>query len=89
MPARAYRCYVWMYDISTGVMICPYAPKLLEWTQLVCTTSFYGFICVDLTHSVRVGVRHVERNNDVPLFGVDPIECRLTRYYVIRYVSAI
>ena len=62
---------------------------LLEWTQLVCTTSFYGFICVDLTHSVRVGVRHVERNNYVPLFGVDPIECRLTRYYVIRDVSAI
>ena len=64
---------------------------LLEWTQLVCTTSFYGFICVDLTHSVRVDVRHVERNNYVglPLFGVDPIECRLTRYYVIRDVSAI
>ena len=24
---KTYRCYVWMYDISTGVMICPYAPK--------------------------------------------------------------
>ena len=45
---------------------------LLEWTRLVCTTSFYGFICVDLTHSVRVGVRHVERNNYEPLFRRRP-----------------
>ena len=62
---------------------------ILEWTQLVCTASFYSFVCVDLTHSVRVSVRHIERNNYVPLFGVDPIECRPTRYYVIRDVSAI
>ena len=32
---------------------------------------------------------HVGSNNYVPLFGVDPIECRLTRYYVIRDVIAI
>ena len=35
-----------------------------------------------MTHSLCP--RHVGRNNYVPLFGVDPIECRLTRYYVIR-----
>ena len=33
--------------------------------------------------------RHVGRNNYVPLFGVDPIEWRLTRYYVIRDVIVI
>ena len=33
--------------------------------------------------------RHVGRNSYVPLFGIDPIECRLTRYYVIRDVIAI
>ena len=27
VPARAYHCYVWMYGISSGVMIGPYAPK--------------------------------------------------------------
>ena len=32
---------------------------------------------------------HVGRNKYVPLFGVDSIECRLTRYYVIRDVIAI
>ena len=40
-----------------------------------------------MTHSLCP--RHVGRNNYVPLFGVDPIECRLTRYYVIRDVIAI
>ena len=50
-------------------------------------TSFYDLICVELTHSGYPC--HVERNNYVPLFGVDPIECRLTRYYVIRDVIAI
>ena len=40
-----------------------------------------------MTHSLCP--RHVGRNNYVPLFGVDPIECRLTRYFVIRDVIAI
>ena len=39
-------------------------------------TSSWEFICEGLTHSLCP--RHVERNNYVPLFGVDPIECRLT-----------
>ena len=54
---------------------------LLEWTTSLDSSSG-RLICDSLTHSLCP--RHVGRNNYVPLFGVDPIECRLTRYYVIR-----
>ena len=43
-------------------------------------TSSWEFICDSLTHSLTHSEcpRHIERINYVPLFGVDPIECRLT-----------
>ena len=53
--------------------------KLSNYTGIDITclyTSSWEFICDSITHSECP--RHVERNNYVPLFGVDPIECRLT-----------
>ena len=55
---------------------------ILEWTTSLDSSSG-TLICPSLCP------RHVGRNNYVPLFGVDPIEWRLTRYYVIRDVTAI
>ena len=55
---------------------------ILEWTNSLDSSSG-TLICPSLCP------RHVGRNNYVPLFGVDPIEWRLTRYYVIRDVTAI
>ena len=55
---------------------------LLEWTTSLDSSSG-TLICPSLRP------RHVGRNNYVQLFGVDPIEWRLTRYYVIRDVTAI
>ena len=55
---------------------------LLEWTTSLDSSSG-TLICPSLCP------RHVGRNNYVPLFGVDPIEWRLTRYYVIRDVIDI
>ena len=55
---------------------------ILEWT-----TSFDSSSGTLICHSLCP--RHVGRNNYVPLFGVDPIEWRLTRYYVIRDVIVI
>ena len=49
---------------------------ILEWTTSLDSSSG-TLICPSLCP------RHVGRNNYVPLFGVDPIEWRLTRYYVI------
>ena len=47
---------------------------ILEWTKLVWTPAPGSlFVRPDVGMST-----HVERNNYVPLFGVDPIECRLT-----------
>ena len=64
-------------DISKTVILF-----ILEWTT--CLDSSSGtLICPSLCP------RHVGRNNYVPLFGVDPIEWRLTRYYVIRDVIVI
>ena len=55
---------------------------ILQWTtSLDCSSR--SVICDSLCP------RHAGRNNYVPLFGVDPIECRLTHYYVIRDVIAI
>ena len=39
--------------------------------------QLWEFICDSVGRDVQCP-RHVERNNYVPLFGVDPIECRLT-----------
>ena len=47
---------------------------ILEWTQLVCTPA-PGSLFVRVSGMVS---RHVGRNNYVPLFGVDPMKCRLT-----------
>ena len=55
---------------------------ILEWTTSLDSSSG-TLICPSLCP------RHVGRNNYVPLFGVDPIEWRLTRYYVIRDVIVI
>ena len=55
---------------------------ILEWTNSLYASSG-TLICPSLCP------RHVGRNNYVPLFGVDPIEWRLTRYYVIRDVIVI
>ena len=55
---------------------------LLKWTTSLDSSSG-TLICPSLCP------RHVGRNNYVPLFGVDPIEWRLTRYYVIRDVIVI
>ena len=55
---------------------------LLEWTTSLDSSSG-TLICPSLCP------RHVGRNYYVPLFGVDPIEWRLTRYYVIRDVIVI
>ena len=55
---------------------------ILEWTTSLDSSSG-NLICPSLCP------RHVGRNNYVPLFGVDPIERRLTRYYVIRDVIVI
>ena len=47
---------------------------ILEWTKLVWTPAPGSlFVNPDVGMST-----HVERNNDLQLFGVDPIECRLT-----------
>ena len=64
------------YTYSDGTTI------LLEWTTSLDSGSG-TLICPSLCP------RHVGRNNYVPLFGVDPIEWRLTRYYVIRDVIVI
>ena len=49
-------------------------PQQPEWTKLVCTPAPGSLFVIP-----AVGMStHVERNNYVPLFGVDPIECRLT-----------
>ena len=53
-----------------------------EWTTSLDSSSG-TLICPSLCP------RHVGRNNYVPLFGVDPIEWQLTRYYVIRDVIVI
>ena len=55
---------------------------ILEWTTSLDSSSG-TLICPSLCP------RHVGCNNYVPLFGVDPIEWRLTRYYVIRDVIVI
>ena len=53
-------------------------------------TSSWEFICEglarSLTHSLTHSLcpRHVEHNNYVQLFSVDPIECRLTLYWLFR-----
>ena len=39
--------------------------------------QLWEYICDYVGRDVQCP-RHVERNNYVPLFGVDPIECRLT-----------
>ena len=39
--------------------------------------QLWEFICDSVGRDVQ-WPRHVERNNAFPLFGVDPIECRLT-----------
>ena len=56
-----------------------YFAVILEWTTSLDSSSG-TLICPSLCP------RHVGRNNYVPLFGVDPIEWRLTRNYVIRDV---
>ena len=65
-----------------GLRTSKHSSVILEWT-----TSLYSssgtLICPSLCP------RHVGRNNYVPLFGVDPIEWRLTRDYVIRDVTVI
>ena len=55
---------------------------ILEWTTSLDSSSG-TLICPSLCP------RQVGRNNYVPLFGVDPIEWRLTRYYVIRDVIVL
>ena len=55
---------------------------ILEWTTSLDSSSG-TLICSALCP------RHVGRNNYVPLFGVDPIEWRLTHHYVIRDVIVI
>ena len=55
---------------------------ILEWTTSLDSSSG-TLICPSLCP------RHVGRNNYVPLFGVYPIEWRLSRYYVIRDVIVI
>ena len=55
---------------------------ILEWTTSLDSSSG-TLICPSLCP------RHVGRNNYVPLIGVDPIEWRVTRYYVIRDVIVI
>ena len=55
---------------------------ILEWTTSLDSSSG-TLICPSLCP------RHIGRNNYVPLFGVDTIEWRLTRYYVIRDVIDI
>ena len=60
-----------------SIILCDIHRFILEWTTSLDSSSG-TLICPSLCP------RHVGRNNYVPLFGVDPIEWRLTRYYVIR-----
>ena len=55
-----------------------------------CSHSFNN-TSLDSSSGTLICPLHVGRNNYVgqPLFGVDPIEWRLTRYYVIRDVIVI
>ena len=62
--------------------ILSYNNIILEWTTSL-ESSSGTLICPSICP------RQVGRNNYVPLFGVDQIEWRLTRYYVIRDVIVI
>ena len=67
MLRSAFSCFGVSTEIAEHLII-------LELTKLVWTPAPGS-----LFTSPDVGMSmHVERNNYVPLFGVDPIECRLT-----------
>ena len=67
MLRSAFSCFGVSAEIAEHLII-------LEWTKLVWTPAPGSlFMSPDVGMST-----HVERNNYVPLFGVDPIECRLT-----------
>ena len=66
MLRSAFSCFGVCTEIAEHLII-------LEWTKLVWTPAPWSlFVSSDVGMST-----HVERNNCVPLFGVDPIECRL------------
>ena len=68
MLRSAFSCFGVCTEIAEHLII-------LEWTKLGNSLDTPGSLFV----SPDVGMStHVERNNYVPLFGVDPIECRLT-----------
>ena len=56
--------------------------SMLFYSILFYSILFYSILFYSILFSSR-------RTIYVPLFAVDPIECRLTRYYVIRDVIAI
>ena len=67
MPRSAFSCFGVCTEIAEHLII-------LEWTKLVWTPAPGSlFVSLDVGMST-----HVERTNYVPLFGVDPIECRPT-----------
>ena len=75
-------CYAGRPYLNRHISLCLY------WNgQNLFVHQLWEFICDSGCRDVQCP-RHVERNNYVPLFGVDPIECDL-RYHVIRDVMAI